>query len=570
MMEIEYTNGHDENSITTVDPWSLLPEELSHPSFLTCHSEHDPILDIFVDVATTENSLKLNKLLSSEFLNKNAVSLPSLFARVWTTSSYSARTRATALNRFTLLLAAADSSYDYQGFLPHLIVALCDTSKEVRAAATYAISALDADYRAATASRTTVVGITDLYVEEEGSLKWLLPSTAHWLICDALAPKLEECRLDCNYVVNLLASVLNGAGKKGKKDQYDPTFLSDDRNPTALMVCLASHVVCSFSNTVQFTLLRILNDPSIEAAPAVKLRAQSLQLLLERFVDIDFATSFFKDKQIDATEFMKLLVESIAPGSSTIQITILLDLVKASSVLAAPACQQLSVVFPTTGQNTQLQIAKLLFSQLETAPIIAKVASATLDSIDLPTAVILSLLDDVKIEVESDGSPARKRQRTESARSSPATMPEGPAQSTRRLTLLLEVLERQDQEGQFPVVGPLFGILDRLLVAETDTRTSLNYPKQIVLSCLSSIINALPVLKFCSVLIAGFDVNRSKVIQNRYVDNLYPNIDESTSTQQSTTPPRGLSTNRPRTNPPPCHAYIHPHERQRPPPRRRV
>jgi hypothetical protein len=561
MMEIEYTNGHDANGITTVDPWPLLPEALSHPSFFTYHSKQDPVLGIFVDAATTENTSKLNRLLSSEFLIKNRVSLPSLFARVWTTSSFPAGARATALNRFTLLLAAADSSYDYQGFLPHLIVALCDTSKEVRASASYVISALDNSYRTTTASRTIVIGITDLYVEEEKGLKWLPPSTVHWLVCDILAPKLEECRLDCNYVVNLLASILDAAGKRGKKKLYDPTFRSDNRNPTALMVCLASHVVCSLSNAVQFTLLRILNDPFIEAVPAVKLKAQSLQPLLERFVDIEFATSFFKDKQIDTREFMKLLVDSIGPGSSTVQVTVLLDLVRASSVIAVPACQQLSVVFPTTGQNTQLQIAKLLFSQLETAPIIAKVASATLDSIDLPTGVILSLLDEVKIEVESDGSPARKRQRTESARSSPGTMPEGLAQSTRRLTLLLEVLERQHQEDHFPVLGPLFGILDRLLVAETDTRTSLNYPKQMVLSCLSSIINALPVLKFCSVLTAGFEVHRSEVIQNRYVNNMYPNVDESTSTQQSTTSPRGLGTNRPRINPPPCHANIHPHER---------
>ncbi len=103
-------------------------------------------------------------------------------------------------------------------------------------------------------------------------------------------------------------------------------------------------------------------------------------------------------------------------------------------------------------------------------------------------------MEDVKIEVDdTDNSPARKRQRTDSARSSPGTVPEGLLQSTRRLTLLLEVLEKQDSEQQVPVIAPLFAMLDRLIVVETDTRSSLNYPKQMVLSCLISIVTGLKV-----------------------------------------------------------------------------
>jgi hypothetical protein len=109
----------------------------------------------------------------------------------------------------------------------------------------------------------------------------------------------------------------------------------------------------------------------------------------------------------------------------------------------------------------------------------------------------------VKIEVDSrDNTPARKRQRTDSARtdsarSSPGatgSIPEGLMQSTRRLTLCLEILERQNPEQHVTVIAPLFGILDRLIAVEADTRTSLNYPKQMVLSCLISIVKGLNVL----------------------------------------------------------------------------
>ena len=106
-------------------------------------------------------------------------------------------------------------------------------------------------------------------------------------------------------------------------------------------------------------------------------------------------------------------------------------------------------------------------------------------------------MEDIKVEVDvTDSSPARKRQRTDSARSSPGTVPESVLQSTRRLTLLLEVFEKQNPEHHIAVIAPLFAILDRLITVETDTRSSLNYPKQMVLSCLISIVKGLRVFQF--------------------------------------------------------------------------
>ena len=105
------------------------------------------------------------------------------------------------------------------------------------------------------------------------------------------------------------------------------------------------------------------------------------------------------------------------------------------------------------------------------------------------------MLDDIVIDVDSqDSSPARKRQRVESARSSPGTIPEDLVASTRQLTLLLEVLERQDLEEHIAVVAPLFRILEQLLVVEGNTRTTLNYPKQLLLSSLISIVQELKVI----------------------------------------------------------------------------
>jgi len=108
--------------------------------------------------------------------------------------------------------------------------------------------------------------------------------------------------------------------------------------------------------------------------------------------------------------------------------------------------------------------------------------------------VILSLLDDVKINFDSrDISPARKRQRTESSASPAAAAPEGVVHSIRRLVSLLEALERQSPERHSEITTPLFVALDSLIAVENDTRTSFNYAKQLILSCLISIIKSMDV-----------------------------------------------------------------------------
>lgn len=259
------------------------------------------------------------------------------------------------------------------------------------------------------------------------------------------------------------------------------------------MVFLASHVVCSGTCSLQYNLLRILNHLSVNALPAIKLKAQSLEPLLSQSKDSNFLTAILnQDTQIDPAEFKNLLVQIVGPGSSAAQINLLLDFVQTLGPLASPACRQLPIVFTTTAQATQIRIAKMLMTRLENGPSgLSKTAATTLDSIDLPTSVLLSLLEDIKIEVDSrDSSPVRKRQRTESARSSPGTMSEGLVQSTRHLTLFLEVLERQRSQ-HIEIILSQFDILDRLMAVENDTRTTLNYPKQMVLSCLLSIVRGL-------------------------------------------------------------------------------
>jgi U3 small nucleolar RNA-associated protein 10 len=121
-------------------------------------------------------------------------------------------------------------------------------------------------------------------------------------------------------------------------------------------------------------------------------------------------------------------------------------------------------------------------------------ASEILGVIPIPSSIFHSLIEDIKIEVDSrDSSPARKRQRTESARSSPGVLSEGISLSIRRLTLVLETLERQNPEQHMDLTPTLFNLLDRLMTVESDTRTTFSYPKQIILSCLILMVKELRV-----------------------------------------------------------------------------
>lgn len=136
----------------------------------------------------------------------------------------------------------------------------------------------------------------------------------------------------------------------------------------------------------------------------------------------------------------------------------------------------------------------------------------------------------MKIDLDSrDSPPVRKRQRTDSARSTPGAIPEGLVQSTRRFTLFLEVLERQNPEQHIPIIAPLFGALDRLIAVESDTRTTLNYPKQMVLSSLISIVKGLQVWISVSLLTIEHGAFQFKYLSRRFSDRLHQDLDESSS-----------------------------------------
>jgi hypothetical protein len=271
------------------------------------------------------------------------------------------------------------------------------------------------------------------------------------------------------------------------------------------MVFLASHVICSRMGSLRYLILRLLNDPSIESQQAIKIKAQSLEPFLEKLKENDYVTEILtQGKTNDSKDFKQSLVQIVGPGSSSSQINILLHFVRTPSPLSIVACEQLPHIFDSASESIQLQITKLLISEIEDGtPGLAKVASTVIDSIHLPTRIILSLLEDAKIEVDSrDNSPARKRQRIDSNRSSPGIMSEGLSSSIRRLTLLLEVLERQNLEEHVDIISPLFTILDRL-VSITDTRSSMNYAKQMVLSCLISLVKGLQVSDLSIILIVA-------------------------------------------------------------------
>jgi len=160
--------------------------------------------------------------------------------------------------------------------------------------------------------------------------------------------------------------------KRARKSSILPpslrSWLTLVRNSTSLMVFLASHVACSGIFSLQYYLLRILTGAFVDNPAAIKLRAQSLETFLEQCNDTEFITELLGQvSTIDPSDFKRELVRIVGSGSGASQITILLDLVRGHGPLAMDACRQLSIVFPATGQATQLSIARLLIIQLDAA-----------------------------------------------------------------------------------------------------------------------------------------------------------------------------------------------------------
>jgi hypothetical protein len=349
MAEIEYTT----QPAVRVDPWSLLPAELSNPSFFASPTEYQILSDIYSTAITTSNAGNIQKFLSLPLLQTNPLSLPTFLARTWITPSVPVPVRTSALTHFTNPLSPT-TTHDLQGFLPHVLVALLSPHKPIRETAGTLLGKLQSMYTSTT--KHSIVGLMEMYAEDVASLntlKWLSIPEVKWLLALLLA-KLSECKLDPEYTRRLLGQVLNEAGKKGKRDQ----------NPTSLMVFLASHVACSGLPALQDPLLRLLISTGVESPGAVKLRAQSLETFLEQCKDSEFVIELLgRERGLDGAAFAGLLVQIVGPGAGASQIGILMDLVRGKGPLAVDACRQLAVVFPATGQATQLSIARTLISQ---------------------------------------------------------------------------------------------------------------------------------------------------------------------------------------------------------------
>jgi len=352
-MAIDEPNGKDQVTDKSGIDWSTLTAELSHPSFFTFDTEHNIITEAFVEIVNTFNSQGFDKLMTVTNFTQSVASFPSLLSRVWLSISLSDAVRVAALQQFSQYLTTCPPTIDFQGFLPHVIAALSDPSKEVRNASADAFKAMTERYGPGSGP-DTVAGLIDLYPDSNG-LKWLSSAEAKSL-GQTISPKLGECKLDPNYIVTLFGGILNAAGKKNKKEH----------NATSLMVFLSSHVVCCGMTSLQYSLLRILNCHLIDSAPAIKLRVQSLQPLLERCKDVACVANLAnQEPRLDSEGIKSMLVEIIGVGASASQISLLLDLVATQGPLSVPACRQLSVIFSAAATPTQLQIANLLLSQLE-------------------------------------------------------------------------------------------------------------------------------------------------------------------------------------------------------------
>jgi hypothetical protein len=218
MADVEY-----ENQITApeeTDIFSTLPDKLASPSFFVGNTEDQKrIINYFSDKAKIDETEQIDNLLASSLLSSR-ISIPALLGKIWITKSFPEKTRITALQRFTTHLTTSAPSLDFQGFIPHLLAALSDSAKPIREQGAKGIAVLH-QRAEKLPSRSTVVGLNDLYVEsDDATLKWLSASERKWFLDSMLTPKLEECRLDSDYIVRLMGEVLNAAGKKTKKDSY--------------------------------------------------------------------------------------------------------------------------------------------------------------------------------------------------------------------------------------------------------------------------------------------------------------------------------------------------------------
>ena len=365
---------------------------------------------------------------------------------------------------------------DFQLIIPFMLLMLTSPSDRVRSGITSLFSTLNQQLSNQTLNDFNFFGAEDFH-RNSNFLKWLTFKEESVLLNQNIDPFLHDFQLDSNFIVKHFGRIVRFVGQDGKRGHQS----------TAILNFVCSHAFYCPNQDIQYALVELLN--SLETTSTVSAAAHKTALLLPLLKDRTSPSKY----QTLCKRRLQTLFSIVGKGASDESLNHILQCLQIdSSDLVGVAATQLEHIWPSLPLPSLDSIVPQLFNiALNRNMTISKAAKRVLLSQKVPISFFLSHLADTTIStpVSTPDVNDRSRQSTSSSESN-SNVAFSIKESVRSLTLLLEFLESSATSKMGVLLPSLSQILSQVLTVESSSDVQILYVKQLILSCILSIIQA--------------------------------------------------------------------------------
>lgn len=414
-----------------------------------------------------------SKLIDVSLLKIKESALPSFLARVWA-SSLPVIAKCGALRLFEKLIKP---DVDYQSLIPCLLVGLNDESEKVRKFTSVILKTF-ADAK----KPKSVWGLDYIYGPgtKSSEVKWLSDKEEKKLLVDVLGSRMTECYIDNAQVIKLFGFVKSNRDLKS----LGPVLVS----------FFSSHAIhCEIPSVVSL-LLRI--TVQLDPKAAVKTFTPILESFLQNY---DSWKEICQADNFPITELQASLAD-VVNSSEKAGLQFLQDCISSNDyALAKLAGSRIITIWPNLKPDAQLYLLRFL-SDASVNDNLSYDTMEILNEVQIASVHFVALLDDCKLERETGassnaaGSVAKRRRR--SSASSKQQLQSGELagfaeKHLRKLTGILELLERSNEIYNTKLLSQLFVILGEVLSLGIDSNLPVLYTQQVLANCMIEVVNQL-------------------------------------------------------------------------------
>lgn len=471
------------SSLTAETDEAYLALSQLYPRIIAQSSEEPQLLTDFVSLPALNRATAVGDATFAAFM-----------VRIWS-GPYPTLARAGALDAIKQRLLEDDADgKDLQAIIPYCMVALLDSSRNVRRVAADLLARLGELYPPQNKGKKQDAWGPGGFYAEGVKTQSMGHEVVAKLLHDIIMPALEECVMDEAHLIVVLQAGVDSSAKTKQ------TSISQSARQS-ILTSLASHVVATPLLRVKSTLLTLLNR--IKGVSSTT-RTKVLLPAFRWWADLseEQTAEVCTKEQLDPIQLDLRFTETIVPNDAE-GLTFLLSIVGDTTTtrrrkLVRASFQRLQVMWPSMKQETQFDVAETMLQIYQRPPTseneedtIAAEAGVLLKHVELSTATLAQFLDAVQTRSKSvTGSPPSKRRRTSTEANNVAQSYSAADLSRilRDVTFILQLVEGSKPASHPELLPNLFDTLAELQRLTAVVGSELGYLQNLVLTSLIAMV----------------------------------------------------------------------------------